>query len=343
MALLSFDDAIEASSAIGVRHVLLGNGFSISCRPDCFTYGNLLDEATFEGGSIDLRLIFDVLGTTDFERVIEALQTVSRVIESYGAVSPSLIAQLHADADVVRDALARALAARHPANPFEIPLEQYAAARRFLQHFERIYTINYDTLLYWAVMQEGEPRLVTNDGFGNPESDDAPYVAWQPYVTFDSQRLFYLHGGLHLYDSGAELAKITWSRTMIPLVDQIRSALDEGRYPLIVTEGTSEQKTTRILHSAYLNHAIRSFSSVTGSLFLYGLSLADNDQHLLRRIETNKRLKAVFVSIYGDVESAQNRTIVARANALRDSRPALAVDFFDAESASVWATDDTLE
>lgn len=50
-------------------------------------------------------------------------------------------------------------------------------------------------------------------------------------MDFGSQRVFYLHGGLHLYDSGTEFAKITYSRTEIPLVDQIRETLAEGRYP----------------------------------------------------------------------------------------------------------------
>jgi hypothetical protein len=239
----------------------------------------------------------------------------------------------------VREALARVLAARHPDDPFQIEEEEYVAVRTFLTNFERIYTLNYDMLLYWAVMQDLEPGTVRNDGFGNPDEPDADYVVWQPYEKFPNQRLFYLHGSLHLYDSGTELAKITWSRTQIPLVDQIREALADGRYPLIVTEGTSDEKVTKILHSAYLNHAIRSFATITGCLFLYGLSLAPNDAHLLGRIAENHSLKAIYVSLFGDPENEDNTAIRARATQLAAERPdnrPLDVVFFDAESAAVW-------
>lgn len=338
MDILSFEEAIaQADEQGGKKHVLLGNGFSIACRPDRFTYGALLDEATFDDASTDLHSVFELLGTTDFERIIELLRLAATLGERYGADS-DLCDRLRADAAVVRAALATVLASRHPDYPWDVEDAEYEAAREFLSHFERIYTINYDMLLYWTVMQDMEPAVPRNDGFGTPEDPEAPYVAWDPYTVFKTQRVFYLHGSLHLYDSGPELTKITWSRTGIPLVDQIREALEEGRFPLIVTEGTSEDKVDKILHSAYLNHAIRSFGSIHGSLFLYGLSLAPNDAHLLRRIEEGST-SMMYVSIFGDPESNANQQVISRAEALAQGRPAvrpLEVRFFDAQSAGVW-------
>jgi Domain of unknown function (DUF4917) len=319
------------------RHLLLGNGFSIACRPDCFTYGALLDEADFSGASTNVRVIFDLLGTVDFEKVIEALRLASRLVELY-AGEPSLRDRLRDDAAAVRESLARVLAAKHPDLPFDIALDEYVAARAFLAHFARVYTVNYDMLLYWTLMQDIEPYINRNDGFGNPKDPDESYVAWQPYETFTSQRVFYMHGGLHLYDSGAELAKITYSRTGTPLVDQIRLALEDGRFPLVVTEGTSTEKTRAILHHAYLPHAIRRFGAIAGSLFVYGFSLAPNDEHILRRIEAGK-MANVYVRIYGDLTSDINTAIASRAVALGANRPAhhpLTIHFYDAESAHVW-------
>ena len=336
--ILTFAEALEDASGYAKRHALLGNGFSIACRPDRFTYGALFEEATFDGASADIHALFELLGTTDFERVVELLRVAAGLCDAYATTDPDISARLRRDAGIVCDALARVLAAKHPDNHYDITEDEYIAARTFLSHFERIYSVNYDMLLYWTVMQEVGPDVVRNDGFGNPEDEDAEYVAWQPYATFPSQRVFYLHGSLHLYDSGVELAKITWSRTQVPLVTQIRDALAQGRYPLIVTEGTSTEKVTKILHSAYLNHAIRSFSRITGALFVYGLSLTPNDQHLLQRI-TESPLEALYVSIYGDPSSAANQEIVRRAAAISDNRGAghpLTVHFYDAESAEVW-------
>lgn len=336
---MSFDEALEdARENVEKLHVLLGNGFSIACRPDRFSYGALLDEATFESAAGEIRGVFELLGTTDFEYVIEQLQTAAALLETYSTDSPAAVNDLRHDAGVVRDALAVTLASKHPDLPSNIQDEEYLSVRRFLSNFDRIYTLNYDMLLYWAVMQDGEPVVERNDGFTNPDDPDVDYVAWEPYVDFRAQRLFYLHGGLHLYDSGAEISKITWSRTGVPLVDQIRQALADGRYPLIVTEGSTRDKEEKILHNAYLNHAIRSFAHIGHALFVFGHSLASSDEHVLRRIEEGS-IKRLYVSVHGDPTSMANLALIARAEEIVQARPSsrpLRLLLFAADSAGVW-------
>jgi hypothetical protein len=190
------------------------------------------------------------------------------------------------------------------------------------------------------VMQDLEPPVPTNDGFTDSGDPSATYVVWEPYLDFGSQRLFFLHGGLHLYDTGHEISKITWARTQIPLVSQIRDALGTGRYPLIVTEGQSQEKEAKILHNAYLNHAIRSFAKIQKTLFIYGHSIAASDQHILRRIEEGK-LDRLYISIHGDPNAPSNREMILRGQAMqatreRTSTRPLLVRFFDAASASAW-------
>lgn len=334
--LLTFADAIDESSGSTTRHVLLGNGFSIACRPKSFSYGALLDEADFSAGSPYVKDIFSTLDIADFERVIELLQAAAVMAGLYGDAATK--ARWESDAAVVQEALAQVLAARHPSLPTEIEDHEYQAARHFLAHFKRIYTVSYDMLLYWTSMKDMTPKMARDDGFSNADDVTAEYVVWQPYGEFSDQRVFYLHGGLHLYDKGAELAKITWSRTGLPLVDQIRASLRDSRYPLIVTEGTSQQKLTKILHSAYLNHAIRSFSKIGGTLFVHGHSLAASDDHLLRQIAKGK-IRGLYVSLHGDPTSEGNQEIISRALSLAANRPEnrpLGVRFYDAASADVW-------
>ena len=45
--LLSFDQALAHSEKVSTRHLLLGNGFSIACRPNIFVYGKLFERADF--------------------------------------------------------------------------------------------------------------------------------------------------------------------------------------------------------------------------------------------------------------------------------------------------------
>ena len=267
--ILSFDEAIKESEIHeGKRHVLLGNGFSIACRPESFRYGALLDEAEFDGHPKWFRKLFKSLDTTDFEHVIGQLEAAAKLCTLYETGVSPIAKRMKTDAHAIREGLAKVLAARHPDLPSDLGDEEYQCARTFLSNFERIYSLNYDMLLYWTLMQDEleQETVPRNDGFGS-SSGSAPYVIWRPYIDFRQQRVFYLHGGLHLYDSGVEITKITWSRTRLPLVDQIRDALREGRFPLIVTEGKSKRKVARILHNAYLNHAIRSFSNIGGLLY----------------------------------------------------------------------------
>ena len=71
MSLLTFNDAIEKSKLYSKRHLLLGNGFSIACRPNIFVYKKLFEQADFGSLSPSIKEAFNKLNTTDFERVIK--------------------------------------------------------------------------------------------------------------------------------------------------------------------------------------------------------------------------------------------------------------------------------
>lgn len=129
-----------------------------------------------------------------------------------------------------------------------------------------------------------EPKIRSDDGFRNGDEDGADYVVWDPASSNRDQNIFYVHGGLHLFDAGAELVKYTWSRTGVRLIDQIRDALEQERYPLFVAEGDRDEKLERIRHHAYLARIERSFLEIQGALFVYGASFAESDRHVLEWI-----------------------------------------------------------
>jgi len=188
---------------------------------------------------------------------------------------------------------------------------------------------------------DGDDLTITcNDGFHQPEDGPEEYVIWE-VGDVGSQNIFYLHGALHVFDAGTEIQKYTWCNTGIALVDQIRDALANNRYPIYVAEGSSDSKMQRIQHSAFLSRGLRSFSQINGSLFIYGHSLAPNDEHILKLIERGKT-KTVYVSIYGDPKTRENQRIITRAEAFPISRDksgrrnTLDVRFFDAASAKAW-------
>lgn len=342
---VSFDDAWKIVDGSRNKHLLLGNGFSIALKPDIFTYGSLFENADFSS-SPQIKALFQALGTQDFEIAIKHLEDARIVLSVYRPDLKDLLQQFEKDAGLIKDALVSAIAKRHPDRPYDIKAEQYAACRLFLQRFNHIFTLNYDVLLYWALMQDkvDEIALRPDDGFRHPQGDpELPYVSWQEA---HSSTIHYLHGALHLFDHRTEIIKYTWSKTDKAIVDQIREALNQDKYPLFVAEGSSEGKIDRILHNAYLHKALRSFEScclpANNSTVIFGHSLAQNDQHILRCISSGS-VANLLVGLYGNPNSQQNKDIVARADEIialrkkiRGEKYPLKITFYDAQSAKVW-------
>ncbi|MCB2065505.1 MAG: DUF4917 family protein [Erythrobacter sp.] len=362
--LISFAAALDETEGER-RHLLIGNGFSISLFPDCFRYASLFQEAK-DGGLFEkhpeLLMAFELLETTDFELVMETLQRAAKLGPLYGFDK----ALMEAHAELLKDVLVQAIAGRHPSRPSEISEEQYQNCRAFLANFiggelekpGKIFSLNYDLLLYWSILHDifsidwgdggfslnPDQVLGNDDGFRAPEDDyDAEYVAWEQYEASKGQTITFLHGALHLYQRGSELAKLCWERAgNKPLMDQIRAALDENRFPLFVSEGNTEQKLARINNNAYLAKGLRSFAecckSKQNSIFVIGHSLADNDEHVLKRIRKGG-CGRLYVSIFGDVNDEWNKAVVAKAEAMALARPAfkpLELKFIDAETLHIW-------
>ena len=337
--LISFEEAVQKAEEGRPKHVLLGNGFSRACRNNIFAYEALFERADFTNMPL-AQQAFQALNTTDFERVMNALRMAALLVPVYAADNPELATILNTEADALREVLASAIAQNHPERPSDIADEQYAACRVFLNNFKSVYTLNYDLLLYWAIMQRevGQALSLGDDGFRTPDGGEAEYVTWDVEKT-DAQDVFYLHGALHLYDAGSELKKFTWVNTGICLIEQVREALAENMFPLIVAEGSSQEKMTRIQHSNYLGRGYRSFAKITGSLLVYGFAMSQNDEHWLRLIDRNRKLRKLFVGIYGTVESQANQELIARCNQIgttRGQRNSLEIYYFDAASAHVW-------
>ncbi len=339
MDLLTFEGALQIEPSRNHRHLLLGNGFSIACKSDIFSYVALFDRADFTNLSPEVRGAFESLDTHDFEVVMRALRNGSALVRLYTTKDNELAQRMERDAASLREVLVHAIAQSHPEMPSEVSIRSYGACRQFLANFKNIYSLNYDLLLYWAMMHEEiDPQSNFDDGFRTPDSGREDYVTWDVEKT-DKQNVHYLHGALHIFDADHEIKKYTWVNTGVRLIEQIRNALQQDMFPLIVAEGECEQKLAHINHSNLLSRSYRSFAKITNSLYVFGHSMAPNDDHILRMIEQNRKLRNLFVSIHGDPESKGNRKIIMRIQdivARRFRRNQLNVAFFDADSARVW-------
>jgi hypothetical protein len=335
---INFSDAV--ASAAGKKHLLLGNGFSRACRDNIFAYGKLFDQADFSKLSPFAKQAFQILGSTDFEIVIDAFLSASKLLGLYSQTSQELAETLRTDANRLREVLVAAVAGSHPNRPSDLTTTECEYCKAFLVNFSDIYTLNYDLLLYWVLMNDPtEPAITCDDGFRQPEDGVEAWVSWDSSA--HSQNIYYLHGALHIYNAGAEIQKYTWCNTGLALLDQIRAALNAEKYPIFVAEGNSDQKMTRINRSSFLGRAYRSFENIGGSLFAYGMSFGESDRHIMRAIVRSK-VENLYVSLYGDPDSDWNKAIVAIVDGLAAERgqipkkKSLNVTFYDASSAKVW-------
>jgi hypothetical protein len=253
---ISFDDAIKKSR--GGRAILLGNGFSIAQGGARFSYPNLLEICDLPPAS-PIRKAFQLLDTADFELVMKALEDASHIAQAYGEDEREK--QLAADATAVRDALIAAVHKVHPGAHFEIPEKQCETCGKFLTHFDKIFTLNYDLLLYWVILKTINGF---RDGFGLGDTTSDGFRTFETHAHCNTH---YLHGALHLFlNRERETLKrvLTGSTLIQDITNTIRA---QSQLPLIVAEGTAVQKIARIRSVPYLHHCYGELHRLGGALF----------------------------------------------------------------------------
>lgn len=356
---ISYQDALKLSEQYNKKHLLLGNGFSIACVPSIFTYSSLFEKADLDAMP-QVKELFSKMNTTDFELVINALNYGSIALNAYANESSETVTLMQEHGKKLKELLIETIAKNHPEFPSSIETAKLDSCANFLSTFlnndGKIYTLNYDLLLYWTLMHEfGKENCVLtkepNDGFGrdsyynNGEVSYSGYITWQGETNAHHQTIHYLHGALHIFDKGSEIEKFTWVDTGKPLVEQAREALTQNRFPLFVAEGDSKKKLEKITHSGYLYHSYKSFSATMKSvtkktkvcLFTYGVSFSENDSHILKKI-SDGNVNHIFVGIYGDKDTNSNKTIIESVEKLARKRRTgkLEITYYDAATANVW-------
>ena len=253
-----------------------------------------------------------------------------------------------ADYAAVRDALVDAISKSHPEIPDDIGEAKLHSCRQFVEPFDDVLTPNYALLLYWSSLKT-EP-FGFEDGFGREPDTPGTYCIHLPAST-SKRYLYFLHGALHLTTVDGEVRKFVWNTTGERLIDQVRASLAAKEYPLVVSEGQSQDKLKRIEASSYLSWCFRRFENLQGSLFTYGWGLSEQDDHLLEAIAKNVSLSRLYVGVYGSPESEPNEKLISRAERLVERRNdvlasrrtgrrrrsgELVVKFYDAATAKVW-------
>ncbi len=303
--LLSYQNVLQLTNK-NKRALLLGNGFSMAYNKDRFSFTSLLKSA------LEKRIItpdgpihraFKIFETSDFESIIRALEETNKVLSAYNYKK---VPQFNEDAKRLQQHLIKVITNNHPEKSTDIKPSEYASCMEFIRQYNKIYTLNYDILLYWVIMklkEEGKPedKELISDGFRDADGKE-------DYVVFkntgdNSFGIHHLHGGLHLFNRGADVAKLTFSKTSIPLTEQITQHMNNNEYPVFISEGTSSAKEKKITHNPYLNHCYKSLAKLSRDLVIFGTGLKKNDEHIKKAI-----IESQCVNVYIGVANQDKKS-----------------------------------
>ena len=346
----------------GWESLILGNGASIALHSG-FQYSALLHEAIQQPGvGPKVKALFERLGTTDFERVLGRLRNAKEVLDALSADAREVTRAY----DNVRSALVNAVHEVHPAyGKVQRDLPTFG---QFLRLFRKVVSLNYDVLVYWALLRVNDDTpLAVKDGFvPDPTDPDRgalrfPEGDWKWLLrdhagVKNPTLIVYPHGALilaaerdgrHRKIVTAEALRETGGPT--GLLSTITQAwADEGVVPLFVSEGDSVQKRAAIRRNDYLSLVYAQILPSLGeSVVIYGWSMRDQDAHLVERIfaprARRQHVDRVAVSVHVAGHSrADLETRCAEVKArLRARNHALRVEFFDAASPGAWCKPST--
>ncbi len=289
-----FDAELEdwnaLSTGIPCSGLLIGNGASMAVWHD-FYYDSLFDKAksVAEKPLSQTELsVFEALGTRNFEHVLSALKTASKVNKALAINSASPRKRYYA----IKEALINSTQDVHIPWRLMQP-ETLACWNRELARYATVYCSNYDLLTPWAVMQA--PKQF-NDLFDTP---GATFELAGALGKSKSTRVLYLHGGLHLVKNQEGKARKINATPPVLLsnfaINHSISALDD--VPLFVSESNSDDKRKSIRHSDYLSFCHEQLMTHKDTLCIFGHSLAEQDQHLIDALR-QAPLKTLCISIY---------------------------------------------
>ena len=343
MKLEVYDDVLRSMARNKNRsfHLLLGNGFSMAYDAGIFSY-NALHDFVSKIDDDDLSSILRVVETRNFEVIMQYLDTFAALLDALDG-DAALRRRVESASSKLKRSLLDAVQTLHPEHVFRIPKEKSRACSEFLGRFltggGSIFSTNYDLLLYWVLMRNEVKDHI--DGCGrellDPEVPEEEQE-WSELIwgkNRDRQNVFYLHGALPFFDTGATVIKEEYDSHNY-LLRKISDRMAAGEYPIFVAAGDGLQKLDHIRHNQLLTFSYDRFCEIEGSLVTFGFNFGASDRHIVDAInraakhgrKVPEKLWSLYVGVYSDEDRAHIEEI---ANEFMCK-----VRIFDARTAPVW-------
>lgn len=266
-------------------NILIGNGASLAVW-EGFGYNSIYEEAHRSGHLLreDIEL-FESLNTKNFEQVLSHIRRKISA-EYLSDQEADILKEQHAD---IKETMCKSIVGTHIAR--QKLNDRASTISEALGEYNFIFSTNYDLLVYWSILNERKSFV---DYFWNKGRffDPANTQVW-----YDKTKILYLHGALHLevtHDRKVR-KKNADGKGRADILRQVLKSTHQGDFPLVITEGNSEQKMLSIRKSDYLRFALEKLSYNDDPLVIFGQSLSPQDNHLIKALERTPRTIAVSV------------------------------------------------
>jgi hypothetical protein len=316
--------------------LLIGNGASMAVDVG-FSYHSLLAKAR-EDGLItpSVQRIFDYTRNEDFELAMSMIWHAFHVNKAL-EVEDNATAQAYRD---IQAALVTAVQRIHAS--YDVARPHLGPISSFLGRFKQVFSLNYDLLVYWAMMhgnnRAGGHRF--KDCFVNGEFAEEWEKLREPMGGMrDVTLVFYPHGNLALATSvfGQEV-KLSGGDTG-NLLEHIVATWQRGDfYPLFVSEGETKQKELAIMRSPYLRTVFSdAMAEIGGDLAIFGWSADPRDDHILRRLtKAGPARVAISYFLNGRSRRQMERACDSLESRIEGLNEDIEVVFFDSEGEGCW-------
>jgi hypothetical protein len=340
----SFEDVIDYLTKHNrKRHLLMGNGFSIAYDPKIFSYNALYDFLSELKDPV-LSKLFEAINTKNFELIMRQLDNFIEISSALSS-DKELTNKLIKANELLQNSLIDAISELHPEHVFNIPDEKSALCfsflNRFLSNDGKIFSTNYDLLLYWVLMRNNSKKAI--DGFGkdllNPNEvrfgaeQDWSDLYWGKYK--EEQSVFYLHGTLPIFDNGVDIEKEVY-RNQAYLLTNIKERLNKKEYPIFVTAGSGIEKLQHIMHNKYLTFCYDNLCAIEGSLISFGFNFGEYDEHIIDAINkaskhggrTGNKLLSIYIGVFSQADLDYIKSI--------EGKFKCKVNVYDSKTANIW-------
>lgn len=332
---LRFDELMTYQEVINyldknnrTKHLLMGNGFSMSYDHNIFSYNALYDFIE-KLEDPTLTKLFGIINTKNFEQIMRQLDNFIEMAKAFDANGK--LTQVLGEANLLlQKSLIDAVSSLHPEHVFEISEEKsnvcFAFLKEYLEGDGKVFSTNYDLLLYWVLMRNESKHA--SDGFGrehlNPvetrrKQEEAQYGELYWGKNKEEQKIFHVHGTLPIFDTGIAIEKEVY-RDRSYLLENIKERMIRKDYPVFVTAGDGIEKLKQIYHNRYLTYCFENLSNITGSLVSFGFSFGEYDYHIIdavnkaakRGAQSGDKLFSIYIGVYSEddleyIKSIQNK------------------------------------